>query len=101
MFRNAFIGTLLVSCLAFGQDDDKRARVDVQRYAIEAQVNPSTQTLAAKVAVTFIPQEDAVNAVTFELNNNLNISKISDDKGTAITGARNPQDNTVRLTFPN
>jgi predicted negative regulator of RcsB-dependent stress response len=100
MFRIALVGTLLASCLAFAQDDDKRARVDVQRYTIEAQVNPATQTLAARTAVTFVPLEDAVNAVTFELNNNLNISKISDDKGTAITGARNPQDNTVRLTFP-
>jgi predicted negative regulator of RcsB-dependent stress response len=100
MFRIALVGTLLASCLAFAQDDDKRARVDVQRYTIEAQVNPATQTLAARTAVTFVPLEDALNAVTFELNNNLNISKISDDKGTAITGARNPQDNTVRLTFP-
>ena len=96
--RTAIIGTLLLSTLAFGQDE-KRARVDVESYTIEAQVNPATQTLAARTVMRFIPQEDAINAVTFELNNNLNISKISDDKGNAITGTRNPQDNTVRLAF--
>ena len=96
--KTAIIGTLLLAGLAFGQDE-KRARVDVENYTIEAQVNPATQTLAARVVMRFVAQEDAINAVTFELNNNLNISKIADDKGNAITGTRNPQDNTVRLAF--
>jgi len=72
----------------------------VESYNIEAQVNPSTQTLAARAVVRFTPLDDQINAVTFELNNNLNISKIADDKGTAITGTRNPQENSVRLAFP-
>ena len=96
--KTALIGTLLLASLAFGQDE-KRARVDVENYTIEAQVNPATQTLAARVVMRFVAQEDAINAVTLELNNNLNISKIADDKGNAITGTRNPQDNTVRLAF--
>lgn len=33
---------------------DKRTRIDVDAYAIEAQVNPATQTLSAKVTVRFV-----------------------------------------------
>ena len=103
--NTGIIGCLVLAGFAFGQlafgQEDRRARVDVENYTIEATVNPATQTLAARVVVRFIPQDDAINAVTFDLNNNLNISKISDAKGNAITGTRNPQDNSVRLTFAN
>jgi hypothetical protein len=50
--------------------------------------------------VRFIPLEDQLTAATFELNNNLNISKIVDDKGQTISGVRNTQENSVKLTFP-
>jgi hypothetical protein len=79
--------------------DDKRARIDVESYVIDAQVNPDTQTLAARATVRFIPLDDQTTSATFELNNNLNISKIVDGSGQTISGARNQQDNSVRLTF--
>ncbi|MDP9171915.1 MAG: peptidase M1 [Acidobacteriota bacterium] len=84
-----------------GAQDDKRPRIDVENYTIDAQVNPATQTLTARTAVRFTPLDDQTTNAVFELNNNLNISKIVDDKGQSITGSRNQQDNTVRLTFPN
>jgi hypothetical protein len=80
--------------------DEKRTRIDVDSYVIDAQVNPDTQTLSARVAVKFIPLDDGSNTATFELNNNLNISKIADDKGQAIQATRNQQENSVKLTFP-
>jgi aminopeptidase N len=79
--------------------DEKRSRIDVDNYAIDAQINPDTQTLAAHVAVRFIPLDDQTTSATFELNNNLNISKITDDHGVSISGSRNQQENSVRLTF--
>ncbi len=82
-----------------GQQEDRRARIDVDSYTIDARINPDTQTLTAQVAVRFIPA-DQTNAVTFELNNALNISKIVDDKGQNLQSSRNQQDNTVRVTFP-
>ena len=48
----------------------------------------------------FIPLEDQITTATFELNNNLNISKIVDDKGQTVNGVRNTQENSVKLTFP-
>ena len=70
----------------YGQDE-KRSRIDVDSYIIDAQVNPDTQTLTARVAVKFLPLDDRISSATFELNNNLNISKIVDDKGQSIQGA--------------
>jgi hypothetical protein len=80
--------------------DDKRTRIDVDSYVIDAQVNPETQTLSARVAVRFLPLDDQITTATFELNNSLNISKIVDDKGQSIQGTRNQQDHSVRLAFP-
>lgn len=106
-FRLLSLG-LVVAGLASSQQgsqpgssqEDKRSRIDVESYVIDAQVSPDTQTLAARATVRFIPLDDQITSATFELNNNLNISKITDGTGQAITGNRNQQENTVRLTFP-
>src|ERR1700704_3405889 len=79
--------------------EDKRSRIDVESYVIDAQVNPDTQTLAARATVRFTPLDDQITSATFELNNNLNISKIVDAAGQAVRGDRNQQENSVRLTF--
>jgi len=92
--------TCLVLALAANAQDEKRSRIDVDSYIIDAQVNPDTQTLSARAAVRFTPLDDQITTATFELNNNLNISKIADDQGQSIQGTRTQQDNSVRLTFP-
>lgn len=92
------LGVLAVAGSVFAQDD-RRARIDVDSYAIDARINPDTQTLSARAAVRFVPT-DQTNAVTFELNNALNISKIVDDKGQSLQSSRNQADNTVRVNFP-
>lgn len=84
------------SCLA---QADRRAAIDVDSYVIDATINPDTQTLTAQTAVRFVPA-DQTSAVTFELNNALNISKIADDKGQSLQSSRNQGDNTIRVTFP-
>ena len=89
----------LTTAGAFAQDD-KRSHIDVDHYVIDAQINPDTQTLTARATVKFVPLDDSITNATFELNNNLNISKIADDKGQTINGTRNQQDNSVRLAFP-
>src|SRR5579884_1220771 len=80
--------------------EDKRTAIDVESYTIDAQVNPDTQTLSARAAVRFTPLDDQANTATFELNNNLTISRIVDGHGQAIQASRNQQDNSVKLTFP-
>jgi hypothetical protein len=100
MFGIVALGALVAAASATAQDD-KRARIDVDNYTIDAQINPDTQTLTARAAVRFVPLDDRTTAVTFELNNALNISRITDDKGQNLQSSRNQSDNTVRVLFPN
>ena len=74
-------------------------RIDVDAYAIDAEVAPNTQTLTAKVTIRFVPLDDNITSPTFELNNALSVSRVVDDKGRQIPASRNQQDFTVRLNF--
>lgn len=94
------IAFALVAVAGLRAQEEKRSRIDVESYVIDAQVNPDTQTLSARVAVRFTSLEDGASTATFELNNNLNISKITDEQGQSIQATRNQQENSVRLTFP-
>jgi len=78
---------------------DRRSRIDVDHYTIDADINLKAQSITAKVAVKFTPLDDRTQYATFELNGALNVSKVTDDKGTAVSFSRSNQDNTVRLTF--
>ena len=96
--RVVALGILALAGSCFAQDD-KRPRIDVDSYVIDAQINPETQTLTARAAVRFTPAEQT-SSVTFELNNALSISKLVDDRGQSLQSSRNQADNTVRVTFP-
>jgi len=78
---------------------DKRSRIDVQRYTIDAQINPRTQSLTATAKIEFIPLETA-NEVTFELNNALTVSKAVNASGESIATQRGAMDFTVRVMIP-
>src|ERR1700704_538163 len=78
---------------------DRKSRIDVEHYTIDAEINPRTQTLTATVRVTFIPLDDTSSA-SFELNNALNVSKVVDESGRQVPASRSQQDFAVRLNFP-
>ena len=59
---------------------EKRTRLDVEHYQIEAEINPRTQSLNATAAVRFQPLEDTTSAV-FDLNNSLQVSRVTDGSG--------------------
>jgi len=92
------LGALLMASAGLAQDE-KRAQIDVDSYTIDAEINPDTQTLNARARVRFMPVDDQATALTFELNNALSISRITDDKGQELRSSRNPSDNTVRVTL--
>jgi aminopeptidase N len=81
-----------------GQTAEKRARLDIEKYTIDADVNPRTQSLVATARISFKPLEDTSSAV-FELNNALKVSKASDAHGGDLTVSRNAQDFTVAVSF--
>ena len=103
MFRNrtfAVIAALAWSAgIAGAQSQDRRSRIDVDQYTIDAEISPNTQSIAAKAAVRFTPVDDNVTSVAFELNNALNVTRVVDEQGKQIPMSRNQQDFTVRLTF--
>jgi tetratricopeptide (TPR) repeat protein len=78
---------------------EKRPRIQVQHYSIDADVNPRTQSLSATAKVTFLPLE-ATSAVVFELNTSLNVSKVVDSQGQNIPTNRDKEEGTIRLMMP-
>ncbi len=101
MFRNRTLAAVLTlalgACAAWSQD--RRSRIDVEQYTIDAEISPTAQSLSAKVSVRFVPLDDNITSAAFELNNALNVSRVVDDKGKQIPASRNQQDFTVRLSF--
>jgi tetratricopeptide (TPR) repeat protein len=103
--RRTVVFSSFAACLLLAADtipaQERRpaARIDVQHYAIDAEVNPATQSLAANVQVQFIPLDD-VNSAAFELNNSLNLARVVDEAGRQIPASRSQQDFNVRLNFP-
>ncbi len=94
---------VLVALTGFAQDarerQQARARIDVQTVALDAQIDPNAQTLSATAKVTFIPL-DNTSSVTFELNNALNLTRVTDVEGRQITASRFGEDMSVRLSLP-
>jgi tetratricopeptide (TPR) repeat protein len=99
MRKLVVVSFLIVTALLNAQDRQARQqKIDVQSYLIDAQVDPRAQTLNATALVRFIPLED-MSSVTFELNNALNISKVTDADGRQVPSSRVQQDMTVRVTL--
>src|SRR6202051_4849021 len=99
--RKILLAILATTSLLVAQDKGgKRARIDVENYVIDADINPHTQALTANVKIRFIPLDNDVSSVAFELNNALNVSRVVDETGRQIPASRSTQDFTVQLTFP-
>jgi aminopeptidase N len=91
------VAALAASVPAIGQE--RRAKVDVEHYTINAEIDPRGQTLNATAQVRFSAL-DSTSAVNFDLNNALNVSRIADGQGNQIPASRSQQDSAVRLSFP-
>src|SRR5689334_20565423 len=86
----AALTVLFVACAAEAQE--RKSRIKVESYVIDADINQRTQSLAAKVAVRFTPLDDNTNSATFELNNALNVSKVVDEQNRQVPSSRSQQD---------
>jgi len=96
----ALAATLVVQgqSQGFGPGQPQRPRMDVDSYTIDAQVDPSAQTIRATAKVSFTPLEDATS-LSFELNNALTLDSVTDDAGRQVPASRVAQDMTVRLSL--
>jgi tetratricopeptide (TPR) repeat protein len=100
MSRKFWVGVAVFAAALTAMAQERRPqRIEVKHYTIEADVNPRTQALTAKVQVDFVPLQTAAAAV-FELNSALNVSKVEDGSGRAIGFDRSRENFSVTLRFP-
>ncbi len=84
---------LLVSLPAWAAE---KTRLRVDDYQIDAELTPHSHKISARAKVKFTALED-VSAVTFELNNGLQVTKVTDEAGQTLSPERISQDSTVRV----
>jgi hypothetical protein len=99
MLRKLGITGFGVALAAAAQVRQAAGQIDVESYRIEVKVNPRTQSLSAAAEVRFTPLADT-STLSFELNNALNLTSVSDAAGRQIPASRLQQDFTVRLALP-
>ncbi len=74
----------------------EKTRFRADDYKIDVELLPQTHKLTARVTVKVTAIED-INALTFQLNNELRITKLTDSNNKPLTPERNTQDSTVRF----
>jgi Peptidase family M1 domain/Tetratricopeptide repeat len=85
----------VVACLpAWSADQKSRLRVD--DYQIEADLNPHSHKISAKAKVKFTALDD-LSVATFELNNALRLTKVTDANNKPLSAERVTQDSSVRI----
>src|SRR5580704_18987308 len=101
MFRKILLAVIALAPMLAAQDrGSKSSHIDVDNYAIDAEINPRTQALTANVKVRFTPLDNDLSSASFELNNAFTVSRVVDDSGRQIQASRSGQDSSVRLSFP-
>jgi aminopeptidase N len=75
-----------------------KTRLHADDYQIDVELLPQTHKLTAHATVKVTALED-LNIVTFQLNNALRITKLTDANGKPLTPERNTQDSTVRFAL--
>ena len=75
-----------------------RPQINVTGYVISADLDPALNRLTATADVTFTALED-LSTATFELNNGLQLTKVTDAKHQSLESERLTQNSTVRFTL--
>jgi aminopeptidase N len=97
-FRPAVSVTLvpLLFCLTLPAWSAEKARLRVDDYQIEAELNPHQHKISAKAKVKFTALDD-LSVATFELNNALRLRKVTDANNKTLSAERVTQDSSVRI----
>lgn len=76
----------------------EKVRFHADDYQIDAVLNPHDHKLNARARVKITALED-LNVATFQLHNDLRLTKVTDASNKAIAADRNPADSSVRVTL--
>src|SRR6266496_6572575 len=94
--RPAFVrGLLLLSLPVWAAE---KIRFHADDYQIDAVLNPHDHKIAARVRVKITALDD-LNIVTFQLHNDLRLTKVADASAKPLTADRMPQDSSVRVSL--
>ena len=91
-----FASAFTIAALPAHAADKLRFRAD--DYQIEAVLSPHDHKITARAKVKITALED-LNIATFQLHNDLRLTKVADAAGKALTADRNPQDSSVRISL--
>src|SRR6202167_4195262 len=89
----------LMVLLAMPSRAAEKARLRVDDYQIDAELDPHLHQITARAKVKFTATQDLAVAV-FELHNDLRVTKVTDEKGQQLSAERVTQDSTVRVPLP-
>jgi peptidase M1-like protein/tetratricopeptide repeat protein len=99
-FRLALLGSypllLLIVCTASPASAAEKSRLRVDDYQIEAELNPHSHKISAHAKVKFTALDD-LSVATFELNNALRLTKVTDANNKPLSAERVTQDSSVRI----
>jgi Peptidase family M1 domain/TPR repeat len=76
----------------------EKVRFHADDYQIDAILNPHEHKIWARAKVKITALED-LNIATFQLHNDLRLSKVADAAGKALTADRIPQESSVRISL--
>ncbi len=91
-----FAATILLTVSAWAAP--AKPQIQVTGYVINADLDPATNKLSATAAVTFTALED-LTSVTFELNNGLQLTKLTDATNKPLQSERLTNNSTVHITL--
>src|ERR1700693_4571606 len=72
----------------------EKSRLRVDDYQIDADLNPHSHKISARAVVKFTALDD-LSVATFELNNALRLTKVTDAASKPLSAERVTQDSTV------
>ena len=97
---SSFLAVFLLILQGLPARAAEKARLRVDDYQIKAVLEPHLHQITATAKVKFTALQDASVAI-FELNNDLRVTKVTDDKNQPLSAERVTQDSTIRVPLPN
>jgi tetratricopeptide (TPR) repeat protein len=99
VLKSSLTLVLLAILFAVPSRAAEKTRLHVDNYQIDATLEPHLHTITARAKVKFTALQDLSVAV-FELNNDLRVTKVTDEKNQPLSAERITQDSTVHVPLP-
>src|SRR5579864_2961575 len=94
----AFWLVLALFALSLSARAAEKAHFHADDYQIDAVLSPHEHKIAARARVKITALEE-LNIATFQLHNDLRLTKVTDATGKPLTADRIPQDSSVRVSL--